>query len=382
MNEKNPKDLTLFFFSIAACAFCIILFFITAYRSFGCENTARKFYYSLVTNHPDDAFDMLDVKTDAFVNKKIFAQNFGLSKEDIDNFDEDALKYVDFDSNIKSNGKRAVVYASSGKSGLGKYDSVSIDVIRNGRNFGIFPNWEVDASDIVAKNVSFVVPKGAALTINGKKITKEYIDSGAEDKDFDTYVIPQMLKSNYTTVCSVKGLEAASENKYISSDDEKITLAYGEPDEKILKELSDQTYADFTKVVNAAKEGVDFGALELLIPTDGDTTSMKKAYDKFKDSFAADSTQTGITSIEFTYIRVSPSFDGKEKLPTINTELVAQAVTTHNTDSFGADGFSSSTDYPQDIEIIASYVFEDGKWVLDTKKSELVPNLYVSNFSF
>lgn len=372
------KDFVLMIISIVAAAVLIIVFFVVGNSSFGAENCAKKFYYSLNTNHPDDAFDMLDLKDDEFVNKKVFEENYGLSESDISAFNEKGLRETQADTSMSSDRKSATVYITSDS--YTKYRSISINVKRDGNIFGIFPNWKVDASNIVAENVTFEVPTGATLTIDDKEVDKKYIDSSASDGGYENYVIPKMLIGYCQASASVEGLDAQPTVQDIYESGQSIYLNLGAPDEATLSAVSKQFYDAYTEAMNAAKDGKDFSEVESKINADGDTTEIKDAYDELVGEYAADVAQTGITSIEISNVKSKANYGIYDTLPTISVELNADYSIHHNTKGWFSDELSDTVT-TDNGSLYAYYVLKDGNWVLDAGNSRLVPYIYVSEYN-
>lgn len=376
---KKPinKDLLLLIISAVAALVCIIVFFVVGNSSFGAENCAKKFYYSLNTNHPGDAFEMLDVSDDEFVNKTAFEESYGLTSDDISIYEEKGFKDMQVDTSFRSDHKSAEVYITS--STYTEFDSISIVVKRDGNIFGIFPNWKVDASNIIAKKIEFSVPKGATLTIDDKEVDTKYIDKDLSDDDNDVYVIPKMLKGYCKASASIEGFDVVPETTDIYDDGDSVTLEYSAPDESVLQDVSKQYYDAFSAAITAAKDGKDFSEVESSLNADGDTSDMKDHYDDLVDGFAEDATQPGITSIETSNVKVTARYESYDALPTISLDLTADMTVHHNAKDWDTEALSDVTD-TDDIEIYADYVFKDGKWVLDAENSYLLPYIYVSDW--
>jgi|GEM_PF-3620411 len=378
---KKPLDkgFLMFICSIAACVVGIVVFFLVANSSFGYVTVAKKFYYSLVTNHPDQAFEMLDVKESDFVNKKAFSENYGLTEDAIKAFDEKELQDVDFSVESKDS-KKATVYVTSKGSSFGIYDALSIDVVKDGNAFGIFPNWKVASNGIVVKNVTFEAPAGATVEVNGKAIDKKYLDSSKSDKETDCYVIPQALNATYMVACTADGLNASPRAISIISDNDEIQLDYGEPDADTMKAVSKQAYDAVVQIVNSAKDGTDFATLVSKLNVTGDTADMQDEYNRLVSSFAADPTQTGVTSIEFTNMKAIPRFEGYDGEPKINVSVSGDLKIHHNTKSFFSDAISDSVETDR-LNSGCYFVLKDGKWVMSSETNYIVPYLWVSTYS-
>lgn len=382
LKKPMDKDFILFLGSIAACVVGVIAFFVVANSSFGYENVGKKFFYSIVTNNPDDAFEMLDVKEDAFVNKTVFAQNYGLTEDIVKAIDDKALKDVQFESKVEKDGKTATVYATSTSSSdvFGEYDALSIDVVRDGNVFGIFPNWKVDSKDILAKNVTFAVPTGAKLEVNGKEVDAKYMDNSNAEEGYDNYIAPVAIKGYIPVSCSVEGLEASPSYELIYQDDDTIRLEYGAPSQDTLNDIAKNAYDALTTVVNSAAEGKDFSSLTSSIEINGDTSKMQEMYNSLIDDFALDATQTGVTSVDFSNVKIMCDYQSFDAEPKVRVDITADMAIHHNTKSFFSDTISDSVE-DDSYRGGVYYILKDGKWIIDSDMCNLVPYFWVSNYS-
>lgn len=223
-------------------------------------------------------------------------------------------------------------------------------------------------------------PAGATVEVNGKAIDKKYLDSSKSDKETDCYVIPQALNATYMVACTADGLNASPRAISIISDNDEIQLDYGEPDADTMKAVSKQVYDAVVQIVNSAKDGTDFATLVSKLNVTGDTADMQDEYNRLVSSFAADPTQTGVTSIEFTNMKAIPRFEGYDGEPKINVSVSGDLKIHHNTKSFFSDAISDSVETDR-LNSGCYFVLKDGKWVMSSETNYIVPYLWVSTYS-
>ena len=150
---------------------------------------------------------------------------------------------------------------------------------KENNKFLIFNNYSVSSGNIV-ENVSFKVPTGTVITIDGIDITK-YKTS---DEYYDLYEIPYMINGTYEVKTSINGIEHTEDVEV--NDDVVYYLGNIELSDELGSSLENITKEKLNLIYSSIINDVSFDSISSNFNVD--TSSLEKSYKTIKRSLESD----------------------------------------------------------------------------------------------
>ncbi len=295
--------------AVLAAAAAVILFFVVFNMQFSAKNTAEKYAKALLEEEWGQVYDTLAIENEGdFLTKEAFVTAMELDRRDMEQQVYSVGKPVKISGDFSKKIYR-VGYSNALES-LGNENAMEVRLKRS----GLF--WKVQSKDIVVKDLSVAVPKGAKLKIDKIAVPEKY--KAEKDKDGkDIYHISPIFGYTHFAELSGEGLEETGQ--LINGSNGETVTVKAVYDKKVIEEAADQAAKDLEEILYAASLNKKFSDVEVL---DGMDDSRKEgAVDEYnylrQNEFDNDNSYHTFMKYEFSNLEASSMIyedDGKDIL--------------------------------------------------------------------
>lgn len=318
------------------------------------EKVAEKFFVEVANQNYKEAYNILDVEENDFVNEKAFENatcNVELSKVT--------------DYNVKktrgSGDEREVVitYKTKGSSSKKTYD-ISVNK-QNDKNMLFFEDWEVSPESMLVEDFEVIIPAGAEVTVDGVKLGKEYKNKSNDDESIQYFVIPEMFAGEHQVVVTQEGMQEV--RKLVSTDNYGYYLYEMYPDEETMETVLKTAMEDFETVYAAAAAGEDFDAVAGLFSSEEERQEeAQEYYENLRDELTDTEGYRVVNKVAFSNLEgevYEGYIDTDENCMEVYLEY--DYVVEYTEEWFGevTNETYNTSDY-----MYLDFVYEDGKWLL------------------
>lgn len=240
--------------AILVAAAAVLLFFVVFNMQFSAKNTAEKYAKSLLEEEWDQLYDTLFIKDEGdFLTKEAFVTAMELECRNM----EQPIYYAGDPVKVSGDFSKKV-YRISYSSVQDSLEDKNVMEIRLKR-CGIF--WKVQSKDLIIRDLSITVPKGAKVKIDKIDVPEKYkADKDKNGKDI--YHIPSIFGYTHFVELNGEGLEETGQ---------LIDGSYGETvtvravyDKKVIEEVAEQAAEDLEEILYAASINKKFSDVEVL----------------------------------------------------------------------------------------------------------------------
>lgn len=334
----------------------VLVFFNVGKSVYGPEKVAEKFFVEVANQNFEEAYKVLDVEENDFINQKAFENarcNVELSKVTEYKIKDTRGEEDDEEREIE------IAYKTKGSSSKRSYD-ISVNK-QDSKNMLFFDKWEVSPDAMIVKDFYVAVPNGAEVTVDGVKLGGDYLKKSKSDEYQQYYVIPELFAGEHQIVVTKEGM--AEVRKLVDTDwDYGYSLYSMQMDEELLKEAADTGVKNFEAIYKAAAEGKEFDAVaNLFSNVEGRKDEGKDDYEDIVYDLTGSSYKT-LNKISFSNVEATASegyIDTDETCVTVYVEF------DYNAD-YTEDWFGDITNetYDDNSYMYMDFVYEDGKWML------------------
>lgn len=248
------------------------LFIYTGYTRYSAETEAESFFVKYMNADLDGIYDDLEIteNEDAFINREAFLKaNQGKQAVDYDDhYAEESYDNSKFINRCMvgraaaSRNREDTVMTIHYTGEEGSSGDISFQMERDdSKKFFLFKNWHVSGDNFIVKDFTIQVPEGAAVTVDGVALSKEYFVNS--EYGVDSYVIPQIFKGNCEVMVSKEHMEDVT-MQVNTAYDGACSVDSMELKPEIMQKAVKQAAADLKKLYKAAFQNIDFGNVEKL----------------------------------------------------------------------------------------------------------------------
>lgn len=333
----------------------VVVFFNVGNSVYGPEKVAEKFFVEVANQNFKEAYKVLDVEENDFINEKAFENakcNVELSK-----VTEYKVKNTRGEEDEK---EIEIAYKTKGSSSKRSYD-ISVNK-QDSKNMLFFEKWEISPDAMIVKDFYVTIPNGAEVTVDGVKLGKDYLKKSESDEYQQYYEIPEMFAGEHEIVVTKEGM--AEVRKLVDTDwDYGYSLYSMQMDEALLKEAVDTGIENFEAIYKAAAEGKEFDTVaELFSTVEGRKEEGEDDYEDIVYELTGSSYKT-LNKIEFSNIEATA---GEGYIDTDETCVTVYVEFDYSAD-YTEDWFGDITNdtYDDSSYVYMDLVYEDGKWMLE-----------------
>lgn len=333
----------------------IVVFFNIGNSVYGPEKVAEKFFVEVANQNFKEAYKVLDVEENDFINEKAFENakcNVELSK--VTEYKVKNTRGKDDEKEIE------IAYKTKGSSSKRSYD-ISVNK-QDSKNMLFFENWEISPDAMIVKDFYVSIPNGAEVTVDGVKLGKDYLKKSESDEYQQYYEIPELFAGEHQIVVTKEGM--AEVRKLVDTDVDYGYAVYSmQMDEELLKEAVDTGIENFETIYKAAAEGKEFDTVANLFSTvEGRKDEGEDDYEDIVYDFTGSSYKT-LNKIAFSNVEATASegyTDTDETCVSVYVEF------DYNVDYTEEDWFGDITNdtYDDSSYMYMDLVYEDGKWMI------------------
>jgi len=367
---------------VAVIAVAIIVFIVVGKKSQNYEALATKYFLAEQKCEWDTVFNSIDIPDGEFLTKELLSKaqsktsskeisNYSVSEEsdiyssiinkDKELADASISKDVDIEYRVKGEASNTT-------------DTIGVIKLKE-KNLLFFDKYKISPDNLIASNYTFIVAKGAKVTINGVEVSSKYLkestssSSYSYEVDEDNYVIDYLFKGEYTIKVTQENMEDYEEDVTIDSDDDSYTYTSAKIGPKISSQLVTAGQDAMKTVYDAVVARKDFSTLSSLFVNDTEIQSdAKSTYAYFMDEQIT-SDGIGLTKVSWTSLTGTASQDSSASDGLISvTVTVKGAYSATLTSAYS----TTPTDEKGTITSYFYYVYIDGAWSLyDMDLSEI-----------
>lgn len=331
----------------------IIAFFNIGNSVYGPEKVAEKFFVEVANQNFKEAYKVLDVEENDFINEKAFQNakcNVELSK--VTDYKVRKTRGADDEKEVE------ILYKTKGSSSKRSYD-ISLNK-QDDKNMLFFENWQIVPDAMIVKDFYVSIPNGAEVTVDGVKLGKDYLNKKKSDEDYQVYEIPEMFAGEHQIVVNKEGM--AEVRALVDTDIDYGYDLYNyemQMDEKLLEEAVDVALADFEAIYTAAAQAKEYDAVADMFSVDADG---EYDYEDIAYEFTGSSYRT-VNKVAFSNVE---AVSGESYLDTDKTCIAVDIEFDYNVDYTEEDWFGEITNetYDDSSYMTLHLVYEDGKWLL------------------
>lgn len=336
----------------------IVVFFKVGNSVYGPEKVAEKFFVEVANQNFKEAYKVLDVEENDFVNEKAFENascNVELSK--VTDYTIKKTRGSDDEKEVE------ITYKTKGSSSKRSYD-ISINKQKD-KNMLFFEDWQVSPESMLVEDFQVIVPAGAEVTVDGVKLGKEYKDKSYDDEDesLQYFLIPEMFAGEHQVVVTQEGM--AEVRKLVSVYDSYGGYYLYEmyPDEETMKAALETAMDDFEAIYTAAAAGEDFEAVADLFSTQEDRQEdAKEDYESLRDNLNNEDGYRVVNKVAFSNLEGS-AYEGYVDEDELCMEVCLDYdyVVEYTEEWFGE---VTNETYENSDYMYIDLVYEDGEWLL------------------
>ena len=154
-------------------------------------------------------YDCLDVSDSEFLTRQMFV-NAMRNRAGVDSWS------MEGESEEGETKGFTVIYEDTAWDS-GKPQEQVTTLVSKGRNWLFFQNWRVTVEDLTVRDVTFYLPVGSQLELNGQEVSME----GVSDENGTIELqVPQLFSGDYQIKVKKEGMETYQTNLTLGTDDQ------------------------------------------------------------------------------------------------------------------------------------------------------------------
>ena len=219
-------------------------------------------------------YDCLDVSDSEFLTRQMFV-NAMRNRAGVDSWS------MEGESEEGETKGFTVIYEDTAWDS-GKPQEQVTTLVSKGRNWLFFQNWRVTVEDLTVRDVTFYLPVGSQLELNGQEVSME----GVSDENGTIELqVPQLFSGDYQIKVKKEGMETYQTNLTLGTDDQGFEYeVILRPSKKLETELVERSGAALQMILQNALSGKDFGTVsELFSETAIESGEVSEQYNEIKD---------------------------------------------------------------------------------------------------
>lgn len=222
------------------------------------------------------------------------------------------------------------------------------------KKFLFWDEWKVSSSGNWAKDVQFVIPRDAVMTLDGVEVqgTTEMTEDNRQ-----SITLPYLFAGDYQMEVTAEGMEPYRKMIHVNSygcEDNYINLL---PSQETVETLSAQAGDDVKLILESALAGKDFSEVQSCFSQNAVSEGyVKEDYEKLKE-LKGDGEESGIITLSIKNMKVSPAGQTSEQY--IYLKMTADAKETYHQYWTDEPGEASGS---LQLEIV--YVKDEDGWKL------------------
>ncbi len=250
--KEMPKKYKKGLLSLLTILIIILLYIGVNKYAFSEEAVIKRYIKAYVNNDYQTIISLSGLEEVKFANNNIIKEKYQAKKNQ-----KIIIKSITDNVN-KGEHTRTVSYIIDGIT-----KSTNVTIKRNGRKYLLFKDYIITSTDLLAKNVLFIVPKNSQLTVDNIKLDNNFIKENKEN--LVTYKVSNLLKKNVKISLKLaNGLEL-SDIKSVFNNEE---VDYRELNYNFVK--NDKSIVLEKNLKNAVKKVIE--------------AALNDEYDKIKDN--------------------------------------------------------------------------------------------------
>ncbi|BCN31608.1 zinc-ribbon domain-containing protein [Anaeromicropila herbilytica] len=326
-------------------------------KQFGPAQVAKHHFLKEMNGDWEGVYDDLDIATSDFLTKKEFLK----AKEN-----QGATKYNTYQIDSNSSSKKDISTTVDISYRLkGEHDDSAFNVELNkqsSRNFLFFDSWKVAPDNYIYSDYSITVPSKAKVVLDGITLGSSYLNNESEDDSYDSYVIPELFIGQHDIKITQDNMEDIKST--ISTDNEGYYLENMTLNKDVQTELAKDAAKAMKELYAAAATQSPFSDIsDLFISDEVQRSNMKDSYTYFSSYFSSGD-GTGIDAIDFSNVTGDVSYDTIDNQLYITVTVDYDYNLTYSVNDYWS-GEKQTNTYSNSSSTDFTYVYEDGKWLLD-----------------
>lgn len=341
-------------------ALCITIGCSAAYINHESDPTDRavEYFKYFVQKNYEKMYDFVDQSEGTYVDKSLYMEKIKKIRNsiEIDTYEIMEPKSVDGIKVV------TIKYTDINKEGEQKFD-IPMKPIRNG--IQIIPDYNVDISNMLTKDITIKVPSDMALQLNGTTLDKkkQVVET---DNNVDTYKFSQMLAGTYKATAlgdcycyEIENAKIKKEGKVIDLTSTSFT-ANEEYREK-LKNKGDKFIDQFYKAARVRKNKLD--NIDKITKDKALKKTIKKSLDKTIGLIFPEDVKNIdkyiVTDFQIGELKPQTAYDKKNKIFTVSYEYEYYYIAT--TEISLMNSYTESIDATYKTNLKLKYSNNNGK---------------------
>ena len=255
--------LAVIFESVLALGLVIGIFFVLNSK-FSPESVALNYWKAVTAHQWGEAYDYCEFPDSEFLTKQMYVNvNSARDEEPILQYKSVRAEkegdwgeqFLGLDSDSDSS-TYVITYMIKGSS----YEETEyLTLSKTGRKqFLFWDEWKVTSSDSWCQNVSFEIPKGAVMRLNGMEVPE---DAAVEDEYARYVTIPYLFAGSYQMEVEAEGMEPYRTVTYVDSYGVQNNYVELRPSQETIEAVAGQAAEDLKKIMDSALAGEGFDAV-------------------------------------------------------------------------------------------------------------------------